>query len=136
GRVDDDVIGERDQLAHLGVRVRGRVRVDLAAELLAGEPRLGDRARRRAGEVLADERERRPLREALEREQDRAAGALLHARERLQVVLERAEIGDEARRLEVRHVDRARDVLAERSSLTHRSTFFYLPGQAALGEVI
>ena len=75
GRVEHDVIGERDELAHLAVGICGRVGVDFAAELFACEPRLGDRARGRAGEILADERERRPLREALEREQDRATGA-------------------------------------------------------------
>src|SRR4029079_496664 len=98
-RVEHDVIGNRDELAHLAVGVRRRIRVDLTAELLTCEPRLGDRARRRTRQVLLHERERRPLREALEREQDRAARLLLDVSERLEILFERTEIRDEARRL-------------------------------------
>lgn len=75
GRVEHDVIGQRDQLADLAVGVRRGVGVDFAAELLARQPGLGDRARGRAAEVAPDQRERRPLGEALEREQDRAPRA-------------------------------------------------------------
>src|SRR5678815_5387536 len=49
--VEHDVVGERGGLADLAVGVGRGVGVDLAAELLARQPRLGDRARGRAGEV-------------------------------------------------------------------------------------
>jgi len=82
-------------------------------------PSRGDRARGRAGEIAADQRERRPLREALEREQDRRARAIRDVLQDLEIRLERAEIGDEARRLEAGDIDAARDLFAESCARRH-----------------
>ena len=112
--VEDDVVAERDELGDVFFLVRGRAGVDLAAHLLAREPRLVRRARRGAGEIAADEAERAPRGEALERQQDLAPGPLLDRREEREVRLERLHVDHPARR--VRHLGRVDRVHAQRSS--------------------
>ena len=108
--IEDDMIGDLDELGHFGWLVGGGEDVDVATEVLGTEAGFEESARGGSGEVVAENGVNCGAGEGLLGEEDFSAGFVLNVLENAAVMVEGALIEDVGRRRETAFAKRFRNL--------------------------